>query len=133
MLALKENLAHVLEESQKVRHLLLAVEVRDKLENSLRSSESILPDFHSKGVFKLVSTQFQKLDNGIFVGKADGVRNLVKLERIGLFDELNDLTVVIVKSFSKSDELFAALEFSAEFKELNSHVIVDVKGLRVVS
>jgi len=47
MLALKENLAHVLEESQKVRHLLLAVEVRDKLENSLGGSEGILPDFHS--------------------------------------------------------------------------------------
>jgi len=118
VLALEEDLAHVLEVGQKVDLLgLLGVEVLDELEDSLTGLESILPDFHVKRILELLGSQLEKLDDAVFLVKANGVRDLVRLDRVGLFLLLEDLTVVVVEGLSESDELLAALEPSAEVEE----------------
>ena len=118
VLALEEDLAHVLEVGQKVDLLgLLGVEVLDELEDSLTGLESILPDFHVKRILELLGSQLEELDDAVFLVKADGVRDLVRLDRVGLLLLLEDLTVVVVEGLSESDELLAALEPSAEVEE----------------
>jgi hypothetical protein len=134
MLALEEDFAHVFEVGQKVSLLgLLGVEVLHKLEDGLRSLEGILPDFHVEGVFELLGSELEELYNAIFVIKFDRVGNLVRLNRVGLLLLLKDLTVMVVKGFTKSGELLAALESLAEFKEMDSHSVVDPKSLGVVT
>jgi len=118
VLALEEDLAHVLEVGQKVDLLgLLGVKVLDELEDSLTGLESILPDFHVKRILELLGSQLEELDDAVFLVKADGVRDLVRLDRVGLLLLLEDLTVVVVEGLSESDELLAALEPSAEVEE----------------
>jgi len=118
VLALEEDLAHVLKVGQEVDLLgLLGIEVLDQLENSLTRLESILPDFHVERILELLGSQLEELDDAVFLVKANGVRDLVRLDRVGLFLLLEDLTVVVVEGLSKSDELFAALESSAEIEE----------------
>jgi len=118
VLTLEEDLAHVLKVGQEVDLLgLLGIEVLDQLENSLTRLESILPDFHVERILELLGSQLEELDDAVFLVKANGVRDLVRLDRVGLFLLLEDLTVVVVEGLSKSDELFAALESSAEIEE----------------
>jgi len=76
-----------------------------------------LPDFHVERILELLGSQLEELDDAVFLVKANGVRDLVRLDRVGLFLLLEDLTVVVVEGLSKSDELFAALESSAEIEE----------------
>lgn len=59
VLALKEDLAHVLEVAQEVSLLgLLSVEVLHQFEDSLGGLEGILPDFHVQSVLKLLGSKF---------------------------------------------------------------------------
>jgi hypothetical protein len=59
VLALKEDLAHILEVAQEVSLLgLLSVEVLHQFEDSLGGLERILPDFHVQSVLELLGSKF---------------------------------------------------------------------------
>jgi len=134
MLALEEDLAHVLEVGQEVSLLgLLGVEVLHQLEDGLGGLEGILPDFHVEGVLELLGSEFKKLDNALFVVELNRVGDLVRLDRVGLLLLLEDLAVVVVEGLTKSSELLAALESLAEFEERDSDGVVDAESLRVVT
>jgi len=67
------------------------------------------------------------------VCQLNGVRDLVRLDKLSVLLLLENLTVMGMKSFCELLELFTALESRAEFKELDSNVIVNVKSSCVVA
>jgi hypothetical protein len=81
----------------------------------------------------LLDTEVEELDDAGFVGKFDGVGNLGLRGERGVLLLLQDLTVMLVKSVTKTNELFSALELDAESKELISDLVVNFKGPPVVS